>query len=51
METVKWNIDCSLYTIEQLERLAEIVYEMDISVGNQLYDAIEEKYRIEVDKK
>ena len=43
INSVTWSIDCSLYTIEQLENLAEIVYQMDCSVGNQLYDVINER--------
>jgi len=43
IELVTWNIDCSLYATEELEKLAEIVYEMDCSIGNQLYDVIKQR--------
>lgn len=43
MENIIWNIDCSLYTTEQLGKLAEIVYNLDISIGNQIYDVIKER--------
>lgn len=43
IELITWNIDCSLYTNEQLEKLAEIVYDLDISIGNKLYDVIKER--------
>jgi hypothetical protein len=41
---ITWNIDLENYTRLELMRLVDVVYNLDASIGNQIYEHIESKY-------
>lgn len=36
-----WNIDFTLYTLEELEDLADFIYKYDTSIAKHIYSYIE----------